>query len=137
MKNSKENWTKQTKKNTHRLFYWTITWTLSVALAQFGAIYLWDYHPIISTIAITFNFLLGIGLILVNKKYLEGLDEMQRKIQLDSMAISLGLALILGVTYSLLDSINIISYDAEISHLLITIGLTYIAGIVIGTIRYQ
>ena len=70
MKNSKENWTKQTKKNTHRLFYWTITWTLSVALAQFGAIYLWDYHPIISTIAIIFNFLLGIGLILINKKYL-------------------------------------------------------------------
>lgn len=137
MKEQKENWPKQTKKNTYRLFYWTLAWTLSVALTRFGAIYLWDYNPIISTVTIIINLLLGIGLIVINKKYLEGLDEMQRKIQLDSMGISLGMVLILGITYSLLDSTNIISYDAEISHLIITMGLTYIVGIIIGTIRYR
>lgn len=137
MKEQRKNWTKQIKKNTYSLFYWTLIWTLSVALAQFGAAYLWDYNPLVSTICIIINFLLGIGMILANKKYIEGLDELQRKIQLDSMGISLGMALILGITYSLLDSANIISYDAEISHLIITMGLTYIAGIIIGTIKYR
>ena len=76
-------------------------------------------------------------MIVANKNHLKGLDEMQQKIQLDAMAISLGVGIVCGISYSLLDQTNLISYDAEISHLIILMGLTYSAGTIIGRNRYQ
>ena len=76
-------------------------------------------------------------MIVANKNHLKGLDEMQQKIQLDAMAISLGVGIVCGISYSLLDQTNLISYDAEISHLIILMSLTYMAGTIIGRIRYQ
>ena len=76
-------------------------------------------------------------MILANKRHLNGLDEMQRKIQLEAMALSLGVGVVGGLSYSMLDVTNVISYDAEISHLVILIGLTYLAGTITGQFRYR
>ncbi len=70
-------------------------------------------------------------MILANIRHLKGIDELQRKIQLEAMGIALGLAVMAGLAYSSLDQTNIISYNAEISHLVILIGVTYMAGILI------
>jgi hypothetical protein len=56
---------------------------------------------------------------------------------MDAMGISLGVAVVLGLAYSNLDVTNIISYDAEISHLVILIGLSYIASTIVGNLRYK
>jgi hypothetical protein len=79
----------------------------------------------------------GVGMILANKRHLQGLDELHQKIQLDAMAISLGVGVVVGLGYSNLDVTNIISADAEISHLVILIALTYLAGIIIGNRKYR
>ena len=72
-----------------------------------------------------------------NKIHLKGLDEMQQKIQMEGMALSLGVGLVCGLSYSLLDTTNLISFDAEISHLVILMGLTYLTGIILGHRRYR
>lgn len=137
MQKNKIDWTTRTKENTIRLAYWTVAWTVSMAIATFGHKFLWDSDSLLSIIAILFNLIIGFGMIVANKNHLKGLDEMQQKIQLEAMALSLGVGIVCGLSYSLLDQTNLISYDAEISHLVILMGLTYLAGVIIGRIRYR
>ncbi len=68
---------------------------------------------------------------------MQGLDEMHQKIQLEAMALSLGVGLIAGLGYSNLDIATVIAFDAKISHLVILMGLTYAAGTFFGIRKYR
>ena len=125
------------KRNTLRLGYWTLAWVLSMAVAAFGPRLIWDFHPLLSITAIFINLGIGVGMILANKLHLQGLDELQQKIQLEAMALSLGVGLVGGLGYSLLDITQLISSDAEISHIVILMSLTYMGGVVAGNRRYK
>jgi hypothetical protein len=76
-------------------------------------------------------------MIRVFKQYLLGLDELQRKIQLDAMALTLGVGIVVGVSYELLEDIKLIAFEPEISHLILLMCLTYCIGIILGNRRYQ
>ena len=131
------SWADNMRRNTLRLFYWTGAWVITLALATFGPRSLWAEDPLITAIAILVNLGIGFGMIWANKLHLRGLDEMQQKVQLDAMAISLGVGLVLGLGYSTMDVTNLIAFDAEISHLVILMGLTYITATVVGTWKYR
>jgi hypothetical protein len=137
MKEKKEPRAELTKKNTLNLAFWTGAWVITMAISTYGSLYLWKSNALLSTLAILLNFLVGIGMIFANIRHLNGLDELQRKIQLEAMGITLGLAVVAGLAYSSLDQTNLISYNAEISHLVILIGITYLAGVLIGISRYR
>jgi len=124
------------KKNTLRLGYWTGAWLITMAIAVFGPILLWQ-DKVLTGAAIVINVAVGIGMIVANKRHLEGLDELQQKIQLEAMALALGVGLVFGLGYSTMDVTNLISADAEISHLVMLIGLTYGGGVIIGRRKYQ
>lgn len=135
MKN--DSWALNTKRNSKVLAYWTAAWLLTLAVVAFGPKFIWDFNPTISVLVIVVNALVGAGMILANKRHINGLDEMQRKLSLEAMAIALGVAVVGGLSYSMLDITNVIPFDAEISHLVMLIGITYLAGIVIGNLRYK
>ena len=137
MENSTNNWETSVKKNTLQLGLWTGAWVITLAIATFGPIFLWNGNDSLTIIALVVNLLIGIGMILINIRHLKSLDELQRKIHLEAMGIALGVAVVFGISYSSLDTTNLISYDAEISHLVVIIGLTYLAGVIIGTKRYR
>ncbi len=120
-----------------RLAFWTTAWTITVAIVTFGAEFVWDNDPLITSIALIGNVLIGTGMIMANVRYLKDLDELEKKIQLDAMGVSLGVTLIGGIAYSMMDTTNLISMDAEISILVILMGITYMAAIMIGKMRYQ
>ncbi len=132
-----ENWTKRTQKNVLNLAFWTILWLLTMALVVFGAKFLWNFNSVISALFIVTNAAIGVGMIRANKKYLDGLDELQRKMNFDAMAIALGVGVVGGLSFSLLDITNLIAFDAEISFMVLLIGITYLIGIVITHSRYQ
>ncbi|MDB4642034.1 hypothetical protein OAM21_02235 [Verrucomicrobia bacterium] len=129
--------TAQTKKNTKRLFFWSVVWVLATAGVTFGSKNLWDFNTWLTIIAVLIHIGLGLGMIRVFKQYLQGLDELQRKIQLDAMALSLGIGLVLGSSYEMLEDIKLIPFDPEIPHLLILMSLTYVVGTVLGNRKYQ
>ncbi|TVZ27186.1 hypothetical protein JM83_2212 [Gillisia sp. Hel_I_86] len=137
MKGKEETRVVLTKKNTINLAVWTGAWVLTLAISTFGSLLIWKGNDVAIIIAILVNFIVGIGMILANVRHIKGLDELQRKIQLEAIGIALGLAVVAGISYSSLDQTNIISYNAEISHLVILIGVTYMAGILIGNSRYR
>jgi hypothetical protein len=137
MKDGSSDWAANTARNTVRLAYWTGAWLLTMALANFGPVFIWHGNQTPTILAILVNMGFGVGMIMANKRHLNGLDEMHQKIQLEAMALSLGVGLVVGFGYSNLDVTNVIASDAEISHLVILMGLTYLAGVFAGLKRYR
>lgn len=133
----KNTWNAQIKKNTKKLAIWTMLWTSSMALATFGPKFIWDENVMLSVLAVIINALLGVGMILMNIKHINSLDDLQKKIQLDAMGIALGVGVVGGLSYTILDTTNLITQDAEISFLVIFISVTYLISLFIGQKRYK
>lgn len=137
MENQKNKWkTSQNKKKLH-LAIWTGMWLCTTAFATFGPLLLWNKDPLYSVLGIALTTIVGLKMVLVNINYINGLDELHKKIHIEAMAVSLGVAVVLGLSYSMLDTVDVIPFDAEISHLVIIIGITYLVGTIIGNLRYK
>lgn len=115
-------------RTTH-LMIWTAAWVLTVAISKFGVI------PF-TLLALLLNIGVGMGMIWANIRFLNGQDELMRKVQLEAMGISLGVSVVGGIALSLSNSTNLVPFDAQISHLVLLIGLTYIVSLVINMRRY-
>ena len=137
MKSQPGDWEANTAKNTAKLRNWTAAWVLTMALANFGPKFIWEMNTTISFLVILLNMAIGFGMILANKRHLQGLDELHQKVQLEAMAFSLGVGLVIGLSYSSLDVTNVIPFDAEISHLVIIMSLSYLASMVRGFRKYR
>lgn len=131
------NWQAIQNKNTVRLRYWTTAWVLSTALAAFGPKLLWDFHTGLTILGVVINLAIGFGMVVANKRYVQGLDEMHRKIFLDAGALSLGVGLVCGLGYELLEDIELITFQPEISHLVILMCLTFLTGMIVGHRKYR
>ncbi|MFT6414469.1 MAG: hypothetical protein ACJASI_002604, partial [Glaciecola sp.] len=68
---------------------------------------------------------------------LANLDELQRKITMDAMGITLGIGLIAGIAYEQLEDIKLITFEPEINHLIMLMAITYIISILVGNRNYQ
>ncbi len=124
------------QKRTKLLGWWTGGWVLTMAITNFGPKFIWDYNEVFSIISILVNLAIGAGMIIANRDHIRCMDEMQQKIQLEAMALSLGSGLIIGMAYSNLDVTNVIPADAEISHLAMIMVAAYAVGIYKGTRKY-
>jgi peptidoglycan/LPS O-acetylase OafA/YrhL len=108
----------------------------TLAIATFGPKFIWDDHTTLTTLAIVTNLVNGVLMIMANRKLFNHYDELERKIHLESLALTLGLTVIVGLTYSLLDQTNLIPNDAEIGILVGFVGLTYLTTLLINRKRY-
>ena len=125
------------KKRMTQLAIWTWTWVATLALATFGPKFIWAADSPMTIVSIALNFLNGVLMIWANRNLYNHYDELERKIHLEAMALTLGVAVIVGLTYSLLDQKNIIQSDAEIGILVGIIGITYGVAMGINTKRYS
>lgn len=137
METKQKVWETTSKKNTKLLACWTGSWLVTMAIASFGPKFIWNNNPNISLVFIVINTIVGVGMIMMNRKYINGLDEMHRKVTLDAMAIALGAGVVGGLSYSMLDIARVIPFTAEIAHLVLLIGITYIIAIIVGNNRYK
>ena len=108
-----------------------------MAIATFGPKFIWDDHRALTILAIITNLANGLLMILANRKLFNHYDELERKIHLESLALTLGLTVIVGLTYSLMDQSNIIPFEAEIGILVGFVGLTYMITLLINKTRYS
>jgi uncharacterized membrane protein YcfT len=136
IKHSEKNCTQQ-NSNIKKLALWTLGWLASTALLRFGAEYIWDFQAAYSVIALMTHLAFGLAMIMVNVKHLANLDELQRKITMDAMGITLGVGLIAGIAYEQLEDIKLITFEPEINHLIMLMAFTYIISILVGNRKYQ
>ena len=125
------------RMNVIQLFRWSGAWAGTCLLLAFGPKFLWNKALVFTLPAVGLNVCVGIRTIVVNKKYLEELDDLQRRVHLNSLAITVGVAMIAGIPYSLMDSYHVIPFHADISHLVALMGLTYGMSNLYGTRRYR
>lgn len=131
------DWSRQTRKSTARLATWTILWVLTVAIPAFGPELFWGENNLINLLVILLNVGVGIGMIIANIHHIKIQDEMMQKVQLEAMGISLGVAVVGGIAYSMLDATNVIPFDAEIGGLVALIGVTYLISVFVNIRRYK
>jgi hypothetical protein len=125
------------RTNVIRLFRWNGAWAAATTLMALGPKFLWNKALVFTLLAAGLDVAVGIGMILANKNYLAELDELQRKVQLNSMGITLGVAVVAGVPISVLDAYHVIPFHADVAYLLILMSLTFGVSNLYGTRRYR
>lgn len=124
-------------RSTVALAGWTAAWLATLALAAFGPERLWEDAPGLTAGAIGVNVLVGIGMLLANKRSLEAMDELQRATQLQVMAWTLGAGLVGGLAATLLARHGLIGLEVGVAQLVAFMGVVYLAGTFIGHLRYR
>ena len=131
-----DNWRNNVKSNTFKLACWTGAWLVTLALATFGNSFWWG-ESILSYAATILNLVVGIGMLVANRNYLLIQDELQRKIQLEAMALTLGVVIIASMAYTTFQGDQLLNAKDSLSTLMFVIGITYLTGIFIGRRKYQ
>src|ERR1700722_20773747 len=103
LKPPQNSYQSRTRTNVIRLFRWNGAWGAATALMAFGPKFLWNRDLVFTLLAVGLDVAVGVGMILANKKYLAELDELQQKVQLNAMGITLGGGLIGGVPFLVLE----------------------------------
>lgn len=124
------------KKRLQQLALWTWSWVAITAIASFGPQFLWEEESLLTALAILLNPVNGVLMILANRTLFNHYDELERKLHLEAMGLTLGLSVIVGISYSLLDQTNLIAQDAEITLLVMFIGVTYMIALLLNRKRY-
>ena len=115
---------------------WTIAWVISLAFLSVGENSLWD-SLLITKIGLIINLAIGIGMIIANKNLFKTYDELQKKIQFEAMAITLGLAVVVGLTYEVSFDFGVIDKEPEFEYLMIFISFSYTASNMINARKYR
>ena len=123
-------------KNANLVNLWAIAWAANLAIISYISKYEWYSAVLPITMAFVLSSGIGVGMLLAFKRFLKELDEMERKIQLDALALSVGVTLVVFGGYSILNKAGV-APELQASSLLVLIALTYMAGIIAGRIRYQ
>ncbi len=137
LKTSTNSWADSSKRNSVRLMFWNASWVASMALAAFGPKFIWNFDTWLTILSVLINLGVGVGMIVATKRYLAGLDEMHQKIFLDAAVVTLGVGLVCGLSYELLEDIRLIPFQHEISHLIMLMCLTFPAGMIMGHRKYR
>lgn len=123
-------------KASARLALWTLAWTATVALAKFGPSSLWDSEPA-SWAAVGANVAVGIGWIVAHARYLRDVDELQRKVMQDALAVTLGVGWVGGFAYVVADAADLIAHDANIGTFPALLAVVYVIAIAVGNLKYR
>ena len=120
-----------------KVAYWGLAWVLATAGAAFGPELLWGYGTLMTSVAVATQLALGFGMIWAFKGVLLAMDDLQRLIQLEAISLALGVGIVVGISYELLEDVKLITFEPEISHLIMLMSLTYVFGLFLGNRRYQ
>ena len=127
---------KEQEKHTKIMLAWTLAWVVSLAFLSYGANFLWD-NLLITKIGLLINLAIGVGMIIANKNLFKHYDELQKKIQFEAMALTLGLAVVFGLVYEVSFDFGVIDSEPEFEYLMLFISFTYITSNIINSRRYK
>ena len=127
---------KKQKKETKIMLAWCFAWVASLALLSAGVNYLWD-SLLITKIGLLINLAIGIGMIIAHKNLFKTYDELQKKIQFEAMAITLGLAVVVGLIYEVSFDFGVTSKEPEFEYLMYFISFSYIVSTIINSRKYR
>lgn len=118
-----------------RLACWAGAWTAATLLMKAGPALLGTQRPEFMLVGVALYTVVGAGFIVAQKNWLRGMDELQRKIYVDALGLTLGVTVVAGVAYEYLDKQGLLAF--HFSDLLILTSLTLVGSVAYGTWRYR
>ncbi|WP_157524370.1 hypothetical protein [Jiangella alkaliphila] len=98
---------------------------------------MWDERPAASWAAVAVNVLVGITWIVTFARFLRALDDLQRKIMQDALAVTLGVGWVVGFAYAVADAAGLVTRDLDLALFPAMLGVVYVISFVIGRLRYR
>ena len=123
-------------RSSRNIFIWTLGWVVSLAVVAFAPKFIWDFAPNYTIIAAVINLIFGYKMIIANKLNLEAMDELQRRIHFNAMAITLGISVVVIALYSLMEDVKLIAFEPDPNHVLFVMSFSYITSVPIGAKKY-
>ena len=112
-------------------------WVLSTALATFGPEFIWE-NSLFTYAGVGLFLITGAAMIWANRKYLMDQDELQRRMHLEAMSITLGVAVVLGLGLSILDQQDLLfGFDLDFAFITIIISVSYMLSLLINLRRFK
>lgn len=129
--------TNERKKIAVRLAVATWTWVGSTALTSFGPRFIWsEDNYILSALSLILNVMLGLWMVLSLRRLFLNFDELELKIHLDSLDITLGLSVFFGMGFNISEQIGLLPFKADISALIMFMSLCYWFSLLINRRKY-
>ena len=123
-------------KNANIVNLWAFAWASSLLLVSFLSEYEWYAATWIISLGFIFHTGIGIKMIFAFKQFINQADELEKKIQLDALALSVGITIIVFSSYSILEkSANVPALTP--AYLIVTISVAYIVGIIAGRRHFR
>lgn len=123
-------------KNANIANLWIFAWAISLIGISFMADRDWYSSPVIVAIGLAVHGGIGICMILAFRKFLAEADELQRKIQLDALALSVGVTILAFSISSLLAKSDVLP-EMDTTGLLVAMSFGYCGGLLLGWRRYR
>jgi hypothetical protein len=124
----------QDVKNANIVNLWVMIWAGSLLVAVLSQ-EIFSFNNLISTLIMaTLNIICGLMMIRAYQHMLRTLDEMEREIQLDALALSVGVAMLAFSASGILQIADILP-QLEASWLLTIMPFSYSIGLVLGRSR--
>ncbi len=127
---------KTIKKKEKNLAFWTVAWVLTFFLLASGPNELWNSKSI-TIIALIINVIVAVGMLLSNRDLFEYYDELQKKVQLEAMAITLGISVIFGCLFEQTYKLGLINLKPKLHIFIMFIYMTYLIAVIINSRRYK
>jgi hypothetical protein len=89
-------------RNQRLVLLWSFLWALSFLAVALGIKREWLSSGVVTLAAVTGSALLGIATVLAYRRFLEGTDELRRKIEVEALALAFGVGMVGGLSYWLL-----------------------------------
>lgn len=115
---------------------WVFAWMAALVFSDKAALHGWWSAEWINWLSIAITTGLGLWVIFRYLRLLRGMDELQRRIQLNALAIGLGVSLVGSVTYSLLVTWGYV-VDEEVTDIIVLMCVSYSLAAIAGTVRYR
>jgi hypothetical protein len=128
--------TARDRRNQRRIIVWGLAWMVTWLAA--GFLIKFDLIPpgMLAAVAATLvPMVLGIGTVLAYRHFLREADELRRKIEVEALALAVGVGLVGGFTYFLLERAAVVS-ESGVLVMIMLITFTHAVGVVLGQRRY-
>lgn len=125
------------RRTTRQSAFWAGAWILATALFAFGPEFLWPGQLWLTIAVAVINLGVGVGVVLVWRDLLNNTDELHRKVILEAMAIALGVGMVVGTIYPMMESYGLAPFDDDMSELILVMGLTFLTSMILGLRRYR
>lgn len=123
-------------KNANRVNLLALLWMVTLLLSSIGSEYAWYNTMLVISIVFIVHTSIGVVMVFSFRKFLSELDDLERKIQLDALALSVGVTIISFSSFSILSKAGIIA-ELDQSSLIALIAVTYMIGNIAGRIKYR